>query len=114
MHQYCYRMLTNVTFSLPDRTVKRLRSRAAKSGKRKGAISEMVDTAITSYLDRTESAQHETFTARRGAEAVATAGSLEELAAALRAKKVDWRSVEIVSSEPIEPVVHLGLRTRSA
>jgi hypothetical protein len=108
-------MMTNITFSLPERTVKRLRKKASESGGRKGSISGIVDEALSTYLDALEeSARVETFTATRGEEVVAQAGSLKELAAALREKKVDWRSVLITSSLPLEPSGHLGIRVRPA
>ncbi|MDG6985117.1 MAG: hypothetical protein JRM73_00015 [Nitrososphaerota archaeon] len=107
--------MTNVTFSLPERTVKRLRRQAAESGGRKGAISEIVDSALTAYLDSAEEARRgETFAAKRGEEVVAEAGTLKDLADALKRKGIDWRSVRIVSSEPLEPVVHFGLRLKPA
>lgn len=106
-------MMTNITFSLPERTVRRLRKRAEQLGGRKGVISEMVDDALTAYLDSAEdSAKGVVYTATKDGKAVAVAGSLRELADALRAKGVDPRSVAILSNEPVEPVVHLGLRFR--
>jgi Arc/MetJ-type ribon-helix-helix transcriptional regulator len=108
-------MLTNITFSLPEKTVKRLRKRVKESGGKKGSISEVVDEALSTYLDALEeSARGETFMAVRGEEVVAQARSLKELAAALLEKKVDWRAVLITSSRPLEPVGHLGLRMRPA
>lgn len=114
LHVYRYYMMTNVTFLLPEETVRRLRRRAADRGRKKGVMSDMVDAAITAYLDRTETARRVTLTAKKGDEVVAVAGTLEELSKVLKAKRVDWRSVMILSSEPVDPVVHLGLRTRPA
>ena len=106
--------MTNVTFSLPERTVKRLRRHAADLGGRKGTISGAVDEAISRYLDSMEPrAGQPTFTAFRGETCVATAKTLEKLAAALKAEGVDPRSVRIVSSEPLEPVGRVGLRVRT-
>jgi hypothetical protein len=106
-------MLTNVTFSLPERTVRRLRKRAAESGRRRGAISSLVDEAINGHLDSLEAtARRPSFTATEGDRVVARAETLDALAAALRSKKVDPRSVRIVSSEPLEPVGRMGLRVR--
>ncbi|MDG7007265.1 MAG: hypothetical protein JRN06_03340 [Nitrososphaerota archaeon] len=107
--------MTNVTFSLPEGTIRRLRKRADESGGKKGAISEMVDEALTYYLDNAEaSSRGETFTATKGGVVVAQAGSLRELAALLKANQVDFRSVVILSGSPLEPVGHLGLRVRPA
>lgn len=112
---YCYCMMTNVTFSLPERTIRRLRKRAEESGGRKGAISQVVDEALTNYLDAMDSRRRkETFVAKRGDEVVAEADSLERLAEILRAKKIDWRKLLITTSAPPEPVVHLGFRVRPA
>lgn len=107
-------MMTNVTFSIPEGTVRRLRRCAAESGKKKGVLSEMVDEALTSYLDSLEGAKTETFSAVERGETVATARSLRELAEALRARGTDPRKVRIVSSEPVPPVAHFGLRLKPA
>jgi plasmid stability protein len=107
-------MMTNVTFSLPEETVERLRRRAAASGKGKGAISELVREALTRYLDSLEaSVKGQTFTAFKGDEIVAKADSLKKLAGALEGRGVDPRSVRIISSEPLSPVGRMGLRARS-
>jgi hypothetical protein len=107
-------MMTNVTFSLPERTIGRLRKRAAATGKKKGVISELVDAAITSYLDNLESPTgSQTFTALKGERPVAEAASLQELASALRSKGVDPRTVRIVSSELLESTGHMGLRVHA-
>ncbi|MDE1854274.1 MAG: hypothetical protein KGI38_11095 [Thaumarchaeota archaeon] len=107
--------MTNITFSLPAKTIRRLRRRAADTGRKKGVISELVDEAIASYLDALESsAEGQTFTALKGERPVAEGKSLQELASALRARGVDPRSVRIVSSEPLEPVGHMGLRVHAS
>jgi len=108
-------MMTNITFSLPEKTVKRLRRRAAEGGGRKGTISEMVDAALTTYLDAADSsAMGEVFTAKKGDEIVAQAKSLKALSDELGAKGIDWRRVIILSNRPLEPAGHLGLRVRPA
>jgi Arc/MetJ-type ribon-helix-helix transcriptional regulator len=108
-------MLTNVTFALPDKTVRRLRKRVDQLGGRKGLVSEVVDDALTAFLDSAEeSARGVVYTASKDGSVIATAGSLKDMAEALREKEVDPRSVTILSSEPIEPVVRLGLRFRRA
>ena len=111
---YCYCVMTNVTFALPDRTVRRLRKRVDRLGGRKGLISEIVDDALTAYLDSAEEPKGVAYTATRDGETVAAAGSLKELAGALKDKGVDPRTVTVLSSEPVEPVVHLGMRVRRA
>lgn len=108
-------MMTNVTFSLPDKTVRRLRKRVADSGGRKGAISQIVDDALTSYLDAFDRHRvKENFVAKKGDEVVAEADSLEGLAELLRSKGIDWRRVLITSNPPPPTVVHLGFRVRQS
>jgi metal-responsive CopG/Arc/MetJ family transcriptional regulator len=104
--------LVNITFSLPEETVKKLREVAKRvGGARRGAISELVDVAIKEHLEEVESRiKQEEFRATRGNEVVARAGSLRELAATLERRKVDPREVLIVSSSPLEPSVRTGLR----
>ena len=106
--------MVNVTFSLPDETVKKLRAAARRAGgARKGAISELVDIAVREHLKEVESRiKHEEFRAMRGNEVVAEAVSLKELALALERRGVDPREVLIVSSSPLEPSVRTGLRRR--
>lgn len=107
-------MLANVTFSLPDETVKRLRKRAADSGRKKGVVSQIVNEALTRYLDALDApGESPLFTAFKGGSSIAEAKSLEGLAKALKSKGVDPRSVRVLSSEPLEPVGHLGLRVRT-
>jgi len=103
--------LVNVTFSLPDETVRRLREAARRAGRSKGAISELVDAALREHLLDVESrAKREEFRAMRGKEVLARAGSLRELASLLERRKIDPREVLIVSSTPLEPTVRTGLR----
>ena len=105
-------VLVNVTFSLPEETVRRLRDAARRTGKaRKGSISELVDAAVNEHLRDLESKiEHEEFRAVRGDQTVARAGSLRELTAALERRKIDPRGVLIVSSRPLEPSVRTGPR----
>ena len=106
--------MVNVTFSLPDETVKKLREAARRAGgARKGAISELVDIAVREHLKEVESrTKHEEFRAMRGNEVVAEAVSLRELASALERRGIDPREVLILSSSPLEPSVRTGLRRR--
>jgi predicted DNA-binding protein len=103
--------LVNVTFSLPDETVKRLREVARRTGKSKGAISELVDAALKEHLRDIDSrTNHEEFRAMRGNQTLARAGSLRELASLLQKRKIDPRDVLIVSSHLLEPSVRTGPR----
>lgn len=105
----------NVTFSLPEETVKRLREVARRTGEsRKGAISEFVDAAIREHLREVESKlRHEEFWAVRGKDVLVAAGSLKELASALEKRAINPRDVTIMSSFPLEPSVKTGLRRHS-
>ena len=106
--------MVNVTFSLPEDTVKRLRKAALARGKRKGAISELVDAAIQERLGAVEAATAgEKFQAMKDGKELASASSLRALAAELKRLKVDPREVEILSSTPLEPLVRTGLRGHS-
>ena len=116
MHLYYDCMMTNVTFALPDKTVRRLRKLVKESGGKKGAISQFVDQALTHYLDAADARDiPETWVAKGGDGVVlAESDSLESLAQMLKAKGVDWRKALITTRSPPEPLVHLGLRVRWA
>lgn len=105
-------MLVNVTFSLPEDTVKRLKKAAlARAKGRKGAISEFVDAAIKDHLDAVESrAGREEFHATVDGKLLAKAPSLRELTSELKRLKLDPRDVVIESSTPLQPLVRTGLR----
>ena len=106
--------MVNVTFSLPEATVKKLREAARRGGRRKGAISEIVDAAVKQHLQEVDSrVRQEEFRALRGDQVLARAGSLRELASVLEGRKINPREVLIVSSSPLEPSVRTGLRRRS-
>ena len=105
-------MLVNITFSLPEDTVKRLRKTAlAQSKGKKGAISGLVDAAIREHLSSVEAAgSGEEFRAERDGKVLAAAGSLRELAAELKRLRVDPRDVVVLGSARHEPLVRTGLR----
>jgi Arc/MetJ-type ribon-helix-helix transcriptional regulator len=106
--------MVNVTFSLPEETVERLR-RIAKSRGKRGSISELVNASLTEHLSELEADTDEHwFFALRGSREVARAASLKELAAKLEAGGTDPRSVEIRSSIPTKPVARMGLRGSQA
>ena len=104
--------MVNVTFSLPEDTVKRLRKVALRRGKgHRGAISELVNVAIQEHLAEVESRDvKEEFRAAREGRVLARASSLRELAAELRRLRLDPRDVKIESSTPLEPTVRTGIR----
>ena len=104
--------LVNVTFSLPEETVRKLREVAKRRGA-KGAISELVDAALKEHLQEVESTEaRREFRATRGDKVVAKAGSLRGLAAALEGRGINPRDVLIVSATPLPTSVKTGLRRR--
>lgn len=102
----------NVTFSLTEETLRKLREAARDfGGSRRGAISNLVEVAIKEHLQEVQSRRkQEEFRAMRGSRVVARAGSLRELASALEKNKVDPRDVLIVSSSSLRGVIRTGLR----
>ncbi len=103
-------MLVNVTFSLPEETIERLRKFARLRGKR-GSISEIANAAISDHLEELEARTFKVeFRASREDKEVARAESLKVLASKLRSLDIDPRDVEIHSSIPLKPVVRSGLR----
>lgn len=106
--------MVNVTFSLPDETVKRLREAARRTRPRKGAISALVDAAVREHLREVDSrSKREEFRALREGRVVAKAPTLRELATLLERRGIDPRAVLILSSSPLEPTVRTGLRRSS-
>ncbi|MDW8360451.1 MAG: hypothetical protein RMK31_07730 [Candidatus Caldarchaeum sp.] len=106
--------MVNVTFSLSEETVRRVkRFVRERLGSRRGAISGLVEEAVNEYLDRVESqASEQLFRAYLDGRVVAESDSLELLARRLREEGVDPRSVMIISSSVLRPVVRAGLRGR--
>ena len=104
--------MLNVTFSLPEDTVKRIRRAVASNGKRRrGAISELVDAAINEHLDSVEPrGAGEEFRALKRGKVVAEAQTLRELAGALERLDLNPRDVVIESSVPLPTLVRTGLR----
>ena len=104
--------MVNVTFSLSEDTVKRLRQASqAAAGGRKGAISEFVEAAVLEHLSAVETGvEGEVFRAAKDGRVLASAPSLRALSQALKRLKLDPREVQIVSSAPIEPLARTGLR----
>lgn len=104
--------MANVTFSLPDETVRRLRKAARADGKgRKGAIPERVDAAVREHPAAAEAgAEREEFRALRGGKGAARATSLRELASELERLGVGPRDALIESSAPLPSMVRTGPR----
>lgn len=108
--------MVNVTVSLPEDVVKRLRTTVKERyGGRKGALSGLVKEALEERMRSLEAAaQAPRFRALEGGREIAEGGSLEELASKLRELGVDPRSVRIVSTPPLKQVARAGLRGRGS
>ena len=105
-------VVVNVTVSLPDEVVRRLRRTVKERyGGRKGALSGLVKEALEERINSLEGVRPETrFKALKGERQVAEGGSIDELASKLRALEVDPRAVRIVSTTPLRQVLRAGLR----
>jgi len=106
--------VVNVTISLPEETVKKLRNAVRELyGGRRGALSGLVAEAIEDRIDALKAARPSPrFVALKDGLNVAEGRSLDELASKLRALNVDPRAVRIVSSQPPGQVARAGLRGR--
>jgi len=106
--------LVNLTVSLSEETVRRLRQTVRdRYGSRRGALSGFVEEAIVEILGRFGPPRpKERFRALRGGRLVAEADDLDELAFSLRELKVDARSVRILSSSYLPAVARAGFRAR--
>jgi hypothetical protein len=106
--------MVNITISLSEDTMTRLRKAVHEHyDNRKGAISGLVEESLREKLqdiDRPRTTQ--TFKALRNNRLVAEAEDLNSLAKKLEQLKVDPRSVRVLSSKKLSPVVRLGPRGR--
>ncbi|MDG6995211.1 MAG: hypothetical protein JRN52_04735 [Nitrososphaerota archaeon] len=106
--------MVNLTISLSDETVRRLRKavRDRYAGK-KGALSGLIEESLLDKLDALDTPQpSQTFKAMKGGRLVAEAADLDTLARKLEQMNVDPRSVRIISSKKLAPIVRTGLRGR--
>lgn len=106
--------MTNLTISLSDETIKKLR-RAVRDryGGRKGALSGLIEESVREKLEAFETPlQSQVFRAMKGARVIAEAENLDSLAVELEKAQVDPRSVRIISSRKLAPIVRTGLRGR--
>ena len=103
--------MVNLTISLSDETVRRLRKavRDRYAGK-KGSLSGLIEESLREKLDAFDIPQ--TFKAMKGARLVAEAVDLDTLGRKLEEMNVDPRSVRIISSKKLAPIVRTGLRGR--
>ena len=104
--------MVNVTLSLPEEIVKKLRQTAEERyGGRKGALSGIVRESLEEYLRPIEEKRPPIrFKAFRGESQIAEAGALDELATKLEDLNGDPRSVRVISTEPVRPEIRMGLR----
>ncbi len=105
-----------MTIVLDDRVERGLRERAARiHGSRKGALSASIQEAIESWLHTPvtqENKPKRLFQASRGGKILVEAVGLRELVEKLREARIDPRSVEISSSEPLKEVARMGVRLK--
>ncbi|MBI2648973.1 MAG: hypothetical protein HYW93_04890 [Thaumarchaeota archaeon] len=105
--------MVNITISLPEQTVRRLRRAVRVTyGGRKGALSGFIKEAIDEHFESLQSEPPRTFRATDKERMIAEGSSLEELASRLGELGVDPRSVRIISSTKISPVAKAGFRAR--
>ncbi|MFI5421272.1 MAG: ribbon-helix-helix domain-containing protein [Nitrososphaerales archaeon] len=106
--------MTNLTISLSDETVQRLRKMVReKYGNKKGALSGLIEESVREKLDAVEMPQSsEIFEAVKGDRVIADADALDNLASKLKKMNVDPRSVRIISSKKLAPIARTGLRGR--
>ncbi|MEM1946627.1 MAG: hypothetical protein QW614_03030 [Candidatus Caldarchaeum sp.] len=106
--------MVNLTVSLSREVLMRLR-RVVKQryGSRRGALSGLVEEALTELLDRLEHPPpSQTYRAYKAERLVAEAENLEQLSQELKKLEVDPRSVRIISSTKLKAVARAGLRAR--
>ena len=106
--------MVNLTVSLPEDTVQRLRRVVKVRYKsERGALSGVIDDALRDLLDRMEASEPpQLFRALQDDRIIAQADTLATLAAELKRIRRDPRAVRILSSRPLRPVARAGLRAR--
>ena len=99
-----------ITISLDNDIKKELRETARKlHGSNKGAISKVIEDALKNYFSSLKR-ENKLFRAYKDDKLIAEAESLDKLAETLHKKGVDPRTVKIISSEPIKPIIKSGWR----
>jgi hypothetical protein len=108
------RCLVNLTISLSEDTVRRLRRTIRdRYGSRRGALSGLVEEAIIEALGRFDApSPRERFRALKDGKVLAEADHLDQLASELRNLNVDPRSVRILSSNYLPTLVRAGFRAK--
>ena len=108
--------MVNLTISLSDETVRRLRKTVRdRYGNKKGALSGLIEESLREKFDSFETPRpSQTFKAMKGDGTIAEAENLDDLASKLRKMNVDPGSVRIISSKKLAPIVSTGLRGRES
>lgn len=106
--------MVNLTISLSDETVRRLRKTVHdRYGGKKGALSGLIEESVRDRLEAFDTVKpSQTFKAMKDNRIVAQAENLDGLARRLAQNKIDPRSVIIISSRELSPVVRIGPRGR--
>jgi len=107
-------IVVNLTISLSEETVRRLRRTVHdRYGDKKGAISGLIEESLREKLASFDSPRlSQTFKAIKNDSTIAEAEDLDSLAKKLEQLKVDPRSIRIISSRKLAPIVRMGPRGR--
>jgi len=111
-------ILGNLTIVLKDDVEEELRRISAELyGSRRGSLSACIEDALKHWIlevkRKSIQAREEKYVASKNGKEVARADSLGELGKMLREMKLDPRTVEIVSTIPLEETVRAGLRAKA-
>jgi hypothetical protein len=106
--------LPNLTISISDEIIRKLRKTVQdRYGGKKGAISGIIEESLREKLYSLESTQeHQYFRALKSDKVVAESENLATLSSQLDKAKINPRSVRIISSKRIAPLVRTGPRGR--
>ena len=99
---------------MSEETVQKLRKTVRERyGGKKGALSGLIEESVRERLEQFEvTPSQQTFRATKDSRVLAESTSLEDLAAKLVEIGVNPRSVRIISSKKLAPIVRAGLRWR--
>lgn len=108
----------NLTIVLKDDVEEELRHISAELyGSRRGSLSACIEDALKHWIlevkRKSIQAREEKYVASKNGKEVARADSLAELGKTLREMKLDPRTVEIVSTIPLEETGRVGLRAKA-
>lgn len=103
-------MMGTITVVISDELEKEIRKIISREGRqRKGALSQLVETALRTYLETLKTRQT-TFKAIKDGKVVAQAENLEQLAAQLKKAAIDPRQVRIIATPQPKTRKRIGLR----